>query len=63
MKNLVVLITLALITITSIGCNKPSAEDEAAIAAKAKFDALYNKENVMKYMEPEKQAELLKKFD
>ena len=63
MKNLVVLITLALITLTGIGCNKPSVEDEAAIAAKAKFDVLYNKEKVMKYIEPEGQAELLKKFN
>ena len=35
----------------------------AAVAAKAKFDATYNKEKMMKLSSPEEEAKLLKKFD
>ena len=61
MKNLLVFIALIVVTVT--GCSKPpETEDAAAVAAKAKFDATYNKDKIMKLGSPEAEAERLKKF-
>lgn len=61
MKNLVVIFALILITIFSTGCSKPASEADAE-AAKAKFDAAYNHDKIMKLSGAEAEAERLKKF-
>ena len=61
MKNLVVLFALTLIIIFGIGCSKPATDVEAA-AAKAKFDAAYNHDKIMKLGGAEAEAERLRKF-
>lgn len=57
MKYIFVLIALILISIA--GCSKPTAD---AVAAKAKFDAQYNHDKIMKSGGAEAEAERLKKF-
>lgn len=59
MKNPLVFIVLILITIT--GCSKSPSEVDA-VAAKARFDATYNHDKIMKLSSPEAEAERLKKF-
>ena len=63
MKNLVVLFVLTLTTIFCTACSKPESDADAdAVAAKAKFDATYNHDKIMKLGGAEAEAERLKKF-